>query len=79
MLSKRDEEIRTLAQDLMKTTGEPTLTAAIKRPLVNELARIEKKPSLKEEIDELRRRVLGSAKIVPDRNTVDSRDDMWDR
>lgn len=79
MLSIRDEEVRTLAQDLMKNTGAPTITAAIKRALVNEIARTEKKPSLREEMDELRRKVLGSAKITPDRNTTDSRDDLWDR
>ena len=79
MLSIRDEEVRTLAQDLMKSTGAPTITAAIKRALVNELARTNEKVSLRESLEELQRKALGMANHAPDRNYVDSRDDLWDR
>ena len=79
MLSIPDDEVRTLALELMKTTGEPTITAAIKRALINELARGKQPESLEEKVEALRRKALGMAKQAPDRNYVDSRDDLWDR
>lgn len=79
MLSIRDEEVRTLAQDLMKNTGAPTITAAIKRALKNEIARTKEQVSLRESLEELQRKALGMAKHTPDRDYVDSRDDLWDR
>jgi antitoxin VapB len=79
MLSIRDEQVRTLAQDVMRKTGAPTITAAIRLALENEIARREEKMSLRERVEALRRKVLGDVDIVPDRNTIDSRDDLWDR
>lgn len=79
MLSIRDERVRTLAQDLMQKTGAPTITAAIRLALENELVRTGEKESLQERVEMLRRKVLGDAVIVPDRATTDSRDDLWDR
>ena len=79
MLSIRDEEVRSLAQDLMKTSGDPTITAAIKRALLNELARTKEKVSLRESLEALQRKALGMATRIPDRDFVDSRDDLWDR
>jgi antitoxin VapB len=79
MLSIRDEQVRTLAQDVMQKTGAPTITAAIKMALQNEIARSDEKMSLRERVEALRRKVLGDVDIVPNRNTTDSRDDLWDR
>lgn len=79
MLSIRDEEVRTLAQDLMRNTGAPTITAAIKRALVNEIARTKEQVSLRESLEALQRKALGMARQAPDRNYVDSRDDLWER
>lgn len=79
MLNIPDDEVRTLALELMKDSGEPTITAAIKRALVNELARTKEQVSLRDSFEELQRRALAMAKHAPDRNYVDSRDDLWDR
>ena len=79
MLSIRDERVRALAEDVMEKTGAPSLTAAIRLALENEIARSDIRPSLREEMNELRRKVLGTVKITPDRNAEDSRDDLWDR
>lgn len=79
MLSIRDEQIRTLALGLMASTGAPTITAAIRRALENETARVEEQMTLQEKVEAMRRKILGDAAFrKPDRNTVDSRDDLWD-
>jgi antitoxin VapB len=79
MLSIRDERVRTLAEDLMEKTGAPTITAAIRQALESEIAKIEEQQTLREKIKALQKRVLGMATQPPDRNYVDSRDDLWDR
>jgi hypothetical protein len=79
MLSIPDDEVRTLALELMKITGEPTITAAIKRALINEIARSKEPESLQEKVEALRRRALSKAKHPPDRSYLDSRDDLWER
>ena len=79
MLSIRDEEVRTLAQDLMNETSAPTITAAIKRALKNELARTREQSSVREKLEALQRKALGMAKHAPDRDYIDSRDDLWER
>ena len=79
MLSIRDEEVRTLAQYLMNETSAPTITAAIKRALKNELARAREQSSVLEKLEALQRKALGMAKQAPDRNYIDSRDDLWER
>lgn len=79
MLSIRDERIRTLAQDVMRKTGAPTITAAIRLALENEVAKgDEQQLSLREKIKALQKKALGMATQPPDRNYVDSRDDLWD-
>lgn len=79
MLSIRDEHVRTLAVGLMEKTGAPTITAAIRQALENETARVEEQMTLLERVEALRRKVLGDAALrKPNRNTVDSRDDLWD-
>ena len=78
MLSIRDEEVRTLAQDLMKNTGAPTITAAIKRALKNEIARVGEELSLEEQVDALRRKALAKAIRPPGQSlTKEERDDLW--
>ncbi len=79
MLGIRDEQVRALAEAVMEKRGAPNLTAAIRLALENEITRSDTEPSLREKIDELRRKVLGTSKIAPDRNAKDSRDDLWDR
>jgi hypothetical protein len=79
MLDLPDDEVETLALELMQHTGEPTMAAAIKRALINEIARSKEPVSLQEKVEALRRKALGMAKHPPDRNYVDSRDDLWDR
>jgi len=74
-----DDEVRTLAMELMKNTGEPTITAAIKRALINEIERSKEPVSLEEKVEALRRKALRMAKHPPERNYIDSRDDLWDR
>ncbi|UVC08193.1 type II toxin-antitoxin system VapB family antitoxin [Rhizobium sp. TH2] len=78
MLSIRDERVRTLAQDLMQKTGAPTITAAIRQALENEISRASEEPTFQEKIKTLQDRVRSMAKHPPDRNYVDSRDDLWD-
>jgi len=79
MLNISDDEIRTLALELMQRTGEPTLTAAIKRALTNEIARSARPETLQEKVDALQRKALSKATQPPDRNYIDSRDDLWER
>lgn len=78
MLSIRDERIRTLATGLMEKTGAPTITAAIRQALENETARLNEEPTFQEKIKALQDRVRSMAKHPPDRNYVDSRDDLWE-
>ena len=87
MLSNRDEQVRILATNLMRKTGAPTITAAIRQALENETARVSENPTLqerlkplRERVEKLRRDVLGDAAYdKPDPNYKDSRDDLWDR
>ena len=78
MLSIRDEDVRTLAQDLMSATGAPTITAAIKRALENEIARVDGELSLQERVDAIRRKALAKAVRPPGQPlTKEERDDLW--
>jgi len=76
MLSIRDERVRTLAEGLMQKTGAPTITAAIRQALENEMARTE--GSLQERVDALRRKSLHKAVRPPAQPlTKQERDDLW--
>ncbi|MCF4127241.1 hypothetical protein FF100_24655 [Methylobacterium terricola] len=80
MLSIRDREIRALAEAVMRTRGAPTLTAAIKLALHNEIRRAEEEIPLRERVAALRARALAKA----DRPrlpalTDDERDQLWER
>ncbi|MGX7709317.1 type II toxin-antitoxin system VapB family antitoxin [Methylobacterium sp. Gmos1] len=80
MLSIRDQEIRTLAEKVMKTRGAPTLTAAIKLALQNEIRRAEDEVPLREQVAALRAQALAKA----DRPrlpalTDQERDELWER
>ncbi len=79
MLSIRDREIRPLAEAVMKTRGAPTLTAAIKLALHNEIRRAEEEIPLRERVAALRARARAKA----DRPrlpvlTDDERDQLWE-
>jgi antitoxin VapB len=80
MLSIRDEQVRTLAQDVMRKTGAPTITAAIRQALENEIARADEKVPLRERVEALRRKVLGDA-VHPKGKplTKEERDALWER
>ena len=79
MLSIRDEQVRTLAQDVMRKTGAPTITAAIKLALQNEVARTEDKVSLRERVDALRRKILGDGVRPREKPlTKEERDALWE-
>lgn len=80
MLSIRDQEIRTLAERVMKTRGAPPLTAAIKLALQNEIRRAEDEVPLREQVAILRARALAKA----DRPrlpalTDEEREELWER
>lgn len=77
MLTIRDDEVRTLARDLMRKTDAPSMTAAILQALKGEISRIDQQKTLREKIEALQERARGLATQPPDRNYVDSRDDMW--
>ena len=79
MLSIRDEQDRTLAQDVMRKTGAPTITAAIKLALQNEVARTEDEVPLRERVDALRRKILGD-EVRPKEKplTKEERDALWE-
>jgi antitoxin VapB len=78
MLSIRDERVRVLAEDVMEKTGAPSLTAAIRLALENEIARADGELSLRERVDALRHKVLGKA-IRPAGQplTKEERDSLW--
>jgi antitoxin VapB len=78
MLSIRDERIRTLAEDLMEKRNIPSITAAIRLALENEVERTNQGLSLQERVDALRRRALSKAIRPPSQPlTKEERDDLW--
>lgn len=78
MLSIRDERVRSLAQDLMRKTGAPTITAAIRQALENEIAKADARGSLQERINALRSRALSKAVRPPaPLLSKEERDDLW--
>ena len=79
MLSIRDEEVRTLAKALMAESGAPTLTAAIKLALRNELDRVHSAPSLHQRVEALRKAAKAKAVRPPETARPDARDSLWER
>lgn len=61
MLSIRDEEVRTLAETVMRRCGAPTLTAAIKLALKHELKRADEALSLSERVSAIRAEAMTKA------------------
>ena len=78
MLSIRDAEVRTLAEMVMKRTGAPNLTAAIRLALQNEIRRADAAVSLAERVRALRAKALAGATKTPQAPlTASERDDLW--
>lgn len=78
MLSIRDEKVRALAEDLMEKRNVPSLTAAIRLALENEVARADAEMSLHQRVDALRRKALSKAVRPPGPPlTKEERDDLW--
>jgi antitoxin VapB len=78
MLSIRDERIRTLAEDLMEKRNVPSITAAIRLALENEVERANQELSLQERVDALRRKALKHATRPPGPPlTKEERDSLW--
>ena len=80
MLSIRTEEVRTLAETVMRKSGVPTLTAAIKLALQREIKRADEVTPLIERVAAIRAAALAKA----DRPTApplneDERDALWTR
>jgi len=80
MLSIRDREVRALAEAVMRTRGAPTLTAAIKLALRNEIDRAEEAIPLRDRVADLRTRALARADRAPSPPlTEEERDGLWSR
>lgn len=80
MLSIRDEEVRTLAEVVMKRCGAPTLTAAIKLALQHEIKRADEALPLIDRVAALRAEALAKADRPPAAPLSDAqRDAMWTR
>jgi antitoxin VapB len=78
MLSIRDERVRALAEDIMEKRNVPTITAAIRLALENEVARANAEMSLQERVDALRSKALSKAVRPPGQPlTKEERDDLW--
>ncbi|RAX37770.1 hypothetical protein DQ393_30380 [Rhizobium tropici] len=78
MLSIRDEEVRTLAETVMRKRGASNLTAAIKLALQHEIERADEAIPLKRHVAEIRARALDKAKFPPAPPlTKDERDALW--
>jgi hypothetical protein len=80
MLTIRDEEVRTLARELMQKTGAATMTAAVKSALVGELSRTDEHETLLEKIAAIREKALAGAVRPPQPPmTKEERDHLWER
>ena len=78
MLSIRDEEVRTLAETVMRKRGAPTLTAAIKLALKHEIKRADEASTLVERVAAIRAEAATKA-IEPPKPplTPAERDALW--
>ncbi|MFJ7440866.1 type II toxin-antitoxin system VapB family antitoxin [Methylorubrum thiocyanatum] len=80
MLSIRDEEVRTLAEAVMKRCGAPNLTAAIKLALQREIKRADEALPLIDRVAAIRAEALAKADRPPGAAPSDAeRDAMWTR
>lgn len=80
MLSIRDEEVRTLAEAVMKKCGAPNLTAAIKLALQREIKRADEAVPLVDRVAAIRDRALAKADRPPGPPlSEDERDALWTR
>jgi antitoxin VapB len=78
MLSIRDQEVRTLAEAVMRKRGASNLTAAIKLALQHEIERADEAVPLKQHVAEIRAQALSKAKVPPAAPlTKEERDTLW--
>ncbi|KMO14844.1 type II toxin-antitoxin system VapB family antitoxin [Methylobacterium platani] len=80
MLSIRDEEVRTLAETVMRTSGAPNLTAAIKLALQREIKRAEQAVPLIDRVAAIRAAAIAKADRPPAPPLSEAeRDALWAR
>lgn len=79
MITIRDEEVRVLAQTVMKKSGAETMTAAIKLALQHEIERADDAIPLMTHVREMVAKAKARAVHPPEPNAQDSRDSMWER
>lgn len=79
MITIRDEEVRILAQAVMKKRGTGTMTAAIKLALQNEIERANEAVPLMTHVREMVAEAKSKAVNPPEANAPDARDTLWDR
>ncbi len=79
MITIRDEEVRVLAQTVMKKRGAETMTAAIKLALQHEIERADDAIPLITHVREMVAKAKAQAVHPPEPNARDSRDSMWER
>ena len=79
MITIRDEEVRTLAQTVMRKRGVANMTAAIKLALQNEIKHADEAVPLISRVRQIVERAKAKAIRQPEPDAPDSRDDMWDR
>lgn len=80
MLSIRDEEVRTLAETVMRRSGAPNLTAAIKLALKREIERADGAVPLIDHVAAIRAAALAKADRPPAPPlSEDERDSLWAR
>ncbi|MEZ2126569.1 MULTISPECIES: type II toxin-antitoxin system VapB family antitoxin [unclassified Sinorhizobium] len=79
MITIRDEEVRTLAQTVMKKCGAGTMTAAIKLALQHEIERADETIPLMTHVREMVAKAKAKAVNPPEVNAPDARDTLWDR
>lgn len=78
MLSIRDEEVRTLAEAVMRKSGAPNLTAAIKLALQHEIIRADEATPLADRVAAIRATAMSKADRPPvPPLSRDERDAMW--
>ncbi|MER2198198.1 type II toxin-antitoxin system VapB family antitoxin [Methylobacterium brachiatum] len=78
MLSIRDEEVRTLAETVMRKSGAPNLTAAIKLALQHEIRRADEAVPLAQRVAAIRAKALAKATGTPQSPLSEAeRDALW--
>ncbi len=80
MLSIRDREVRILAETVMRKSGAPNLTAAIKLALQHEIERADAAVPLIDRVAAIRAAALARADRLPEPPlSEDERDALWTR